>query len=85
MIGCNIDVMRQYVCSVVNPININNFAAPFNCMIIDLTTDTIMDVFVILMWSANTPVAIGLVRLFKFAVLILQIPIQANSDTKQKP
>ena len=31
MIGCNINVIRQTACLVVNPIMVNNFASLFNC------------------------------------------------------
>ena len=30
-IGCNINVLRQTACLVVNPIKVNNFAYLFNC------------------------------------------------------
>ena len=30
-IGNNVDVMRQSVCLLVNPITVNNFAVLFNC------------------------------------------------------
>ena len=30
-IGCNINVMRQTACLVVNPIKVNSFAYLFNC------------------------------------------------------
>ena len=31
MIGYNIDVLRQSLCLVVNPIKVNNFAYLFDC------------------------------------------------------
>ena len=30
-IGYNSNVMRQSVCLMINPITVDNFAAPFNC------------------------------------------------------
>ena len=34
-IGHNLNVMRQCSCLVINPITIDNFAAPFNCTPVD--------------------------------------------------
>ena len=38
-IGYNIDVLRQTVCLVVNPIKINSFAYLFNCMTVGRASD----------------------------------------------
>ena len=38
-IGYNINVMRQTVCLVVNPIKVNSFAYLFNCTKVGRTSD----------------------------------------------
>ena len=38
-IGYNIDVLRQTVCLVVNPIKVNNFAYLFDCTTIGRISD----------------------------------------------
>ena len=38
-IGYNINVMRQTVCLVVNPIKVNSFAYLFNCTTVGRTSD----------------------------------------------
>ena len=38
-IGCNINVMRQTACLVVNPIKVNSFAYLFNCTTVGRTSD----------------------------------------------
>ena len=42
MIGCNINVLQQTACLVVNPITVGNFAFPFNCMPVGRTSDSMM-------------------------------------------
>ena len=37
-IGCNINVLQQTACLVVNPITVGNFAFLFNCMPVGLQT-----------------------------------------------
>ena len=38
----DLNVMRQSVCLVINPITVDNFAALFNCMPVDRASDSIM-------------------------------------------
>ena len=38
-IGCNIDVLRQTACLVVNPIKVNSFAYLFNCTTVGRASD----------------------------------------------
>ena len=39
-IGCNINVLQQTVCLVVNPITVGNFAFLFNCTPVGPTSDS---------------------------------------------
>ena len=39
-INCNINVLQQTACSLVNPIRIGNFAFLFNCMPVGRTSDS---------------------------------------------
>ena len=39
-IGCNINVLQQTACLVVNPITIGNFAFLFNCKPVGRTSDS---------------------------------------------
>ena len=39
-IGCNINVLQQTACLVVNPITVGNFAFLFNCMLVGGTSDS---------------------------------------------
>ena len=41
-IDCDLNVMRQSVCLVINPITVDNFAAPFNCTTLDRASDSLM-------------------------------------------
>ena len=41
-IGCNINVLQQTACLVVNPITVGNFAFLFNCTPVGLTSDSMM-------------------------------------------
>ena len=41
-IGYNLNVMRQYVCLVINPITVDDYAALFNCTPVDRASDSIM-------------------------------------------
>ena len=34
-IGYNSNVLRKYACLAINPITVDNFAAPFNCTPVD--------------------------------------------------
>ena len=36
---CNIHVLRQTACLVVNPIKVNNFAYPFDCTTVGRASD----------------------------------------------
>ena len=36
------DLMRQSACLVLNPITVDNFAAHFNCTLVDRASDSIM-------------------------------------------
>ena len=38
-IGCNIDVLRQTACLVVNPIKVDNFAYLFDCTTVGRASD----------------------------------------------
>ena len=38
----NLNVMRQYVCVVINLITVDNFAALFNCTPVDRVSDSMM-------------------------------------------
>ena len=38
-IGCNINVIRQTACLVLNPIKVNSFAYLFNCTMVGRTSD----------------------------------------------
>ena len=40
-IGCNINVLQQTACLVVNPIMVGNFAFLFNCTPVGRTSDSI--------------------------------------------
>ena len=42
-IRCNINVMRQSTCKVVNPLKVNNFASLFNCTLVGRASDSVMD------------------------------------------
>ena len=41
-IGYDLNVMRQSVCLVINPITFDNFAALFNCTPVDRASDSMM-------------------------------------------
>ena len=41
-LGYDFNVMRQYVCLVINPITVDNFAALFNCTPVDRALDPMM-------------------------------------------
>ena len=41
-IGCNVDVMRQSACLMVNPVTVNNFAVLFNCMPVGRGSDSMI-------------------------------------------
>ena len=41
-IGYNLNVMRQSVCLVFNPIMVDNYAAFFNCTPVDRASDSMM-------------------------------------------
>ena len=41
-IGCNLNVMRQSACLVINQITVDNFAALFNCTPVDRASDSMM-------------------------------------------
>ena len=41
-IGYDLNVMRQSVCFVINPITVNNFAALFNCTPVDRASESMM-------------------------------------------
>ena len=41
-IGYNIDVMRQSVCLVINPVTVNYFAVLFNCTPVGLGSGSII-------------------------------------------
>ena len=41
-IGFDLNVMRQSVCLVINPITVDNFAALFNCTPVDRASDSMM-------------------------------------------
>ena len=41
-IDYNVDVMRQSVCLVVNPVTLNNFAVLFNCTPVDRVSDSMI-------------------------------------------
>ena len=41
-IGFNLNVMRQSVCLVINPIKVNGYAALFNCTPVVRASDSIM-------------------------------------------
>ena len=41
-IGYNLNVMRQSVCLVFNPIMVDNYAADFNCMPVGRASDSMM-------------------------------------------
>ena len=40
--GCNLNVMRQSACIVINPITVDHFAALFNCTPVDRPSDSMM-------------------------------------------
>ena len=42
LIGYNLNVMRQSVCLVINPITVDGYAALFNCTPVDRASDTMM-------------------------------------------
>ena len=41
-IGCNLNVMRQSACLVINPIAVDGYAALFNCTPEDRASDSMM-------------------------------------------
>ena len=41
-IGYNLNVMRQSVCLVINPITVDGYAALFNCTPMDRASDSMM-------------------------------------------
>ena len=41
-IGYDLNVMRQSVCLLINPITVYNFAALFNCTPVDQALDSMM-------------------------------------------
>ena len=41
-IGYDLNVMRQYVCLVVNPVTVDNFVALFNCTPVDRASKSMM-------------------------------------------
>ena len=41
-IGYDLNVMRQSTCLVINPIMVDNFAALFNCTLVDRASDSVM-------------------------------------------
>ena len=41
-IGYNLNVMRQSVCLVINPITVDGYAALFKCTPVDRTSDSMM-------------------------------------------
>ena len=41
-IDFDLNVMRQSVCLVINPITVDNFAAFFNCTPVDRASDSMM-------------------------------------------
>ena len=41
-IGSSLHVMRQSAFFVINPITVDNFAALFNCTLVDRASDTMM-------------------------------------------
>ena len=41
-IGYNLNVMRQSVCLVINPITVDGYAALFNCTPVDRASDSMM-------------------------------------------
>ena len=41
-IGCNLNVMRQYACIVINPITVDNCVAFFNSTSVDRASDPMM-------------------------------------------
>ena len=41
-IGYNLNVMRQSACLVISPINVNGYAALFNCTPVDRASDSLM-------------------------------------------
>ena len=40
--GYNLNVMRQSACLVINPITVDGYATPFNCMPVDRASDSMM-------------------------------------------
>ena len=41
-IGYDLNIMRQSARLVINPITVDNFAALFNCMLVDRASDSMM-------------------------------------------
>ena len=41
-IGCNINVLQQTACLMVNPITVGNFAFLFDCTPVGRTSDSVM-------------------------------------------
>ena len=41
-IGYNLNIMRQSACLVINPINVDGYAALFNCKPVDRASDSMM-------------------------------------------
>ena len=42
LIGCNIDVIRQSACLMVNPVTVNNFVVLFSCMPLGRGSDSMI-------------------------------------------
>ena len=41
-IGYDASIMRNSACLVINPITVDNFAAHFNCTLVDRVSDSMM-------------------------------------------
>ena len=50
-IGCNINILQQTACLVVNPITVGNFAFLFNCTPVGLTSDSLtIPTYLLMRW-----------------------------------
>ena len=77
---CNLNVMRQSTCLLINPITVNHFADFFNCMPVDAASDSIIaptktiyfSFYMFFAWSSR--VQLMILFCFRFSVVVLDTP-----------
>ena len=71
-IGYDLNVMRQSACLVINPITVDNFAAHFNCTLLNRASDSMI---YLVGWDRSSFVCCYVHRGSTDNVLLLQISI----------